>query len=88
MMIPTGHWNRIEKRVKELWPQNVLEQEKQKLETARKLYRRKISAYMTSGGRINQNHDWVFEFIIRQSLTEIQEKIDTLAVLENASWPE
>jgi hypothetical protein len=82
-MSPTGHWNRIEQRVGDLWPQDVLEQEKRKLEKAGEVYHHKVTAYVMGGGTINQSHDWVFNFVIRQSLKEIQEKIDTLNILES-----
>jgi hypothetical protein len=82
-MNPTGHWNRIEQRVGELWPQDVLKQEKQKLEEAGKVYHRNVATHIMCGGAINQAHDWLFNFIIRQSLKEIQEKIDTLDFLES-----
>jgi len=80
-MTLTGHWKRIDERVRELWPRNVLEQEKQKLQERRELYRAKVHAYISSGGSINRRHHWVFEFIVRQSLTEIQQKIDTIDIL-------
>jgi len=83
-MTLTGHWNRIDERVRKLWPQTVLEQEKQKLQERRKLYRDKVSAYISNGGSINRNHDWAFEFIVRQSLTEIQNKLDTIDILTDA----
>jgi hypothetical protein len=82
-MNPTGHWNRLDKRIREIWPRDILEQEKQKLEEARRLYRLKVNNHIASGGRINRDHDWVFEFIIRQSLTEMKEKIDVIDILED-----
>jgi hypothetical protein len=84
-MTLTGHWNRINKRVEKLWPQNVLEQEKQKLQEKRELYRGKVDCYLANGGSIDWNHDFVFEFIVRESLTEIQWKIDSIGILGTIS---
>jgi hypothetical protein len=81
-MTLTGHWNRIEKRTFELWPQNVLEQEKQKWQERWELYRLKVNAHMMNGDSVNRSRVWAFAFIVRQSLTSIQEKIDTIDILE------
>ena len=84
-MTPTAHWNRIDQRTCELAPQNVLEQEKQKWEKNRDRFRNAVSAHISNGGNINRSRLWVFEFIVRQSIFEIQDKIDTLNSLESAA---
>ena len=81
-MTLTGHWKRIDERVRELWPRNVLEQEKQKLHERREVYRAKVNAHISNGGSIDRGHNWAFEFIVWQSLTEIQQKIDAIDILE------
>jgi hypothetical protein len=81
-MTLTGHWNRIDQRVSKLWPRSVLEQEKQRWDERLKLYFAKVDAHIQRGGSINRSHDCAFQFIARQSLTEIQEKMNTIDVLE------
>jgi hypothetical protein len=81
-MGPTGHWNRLEQRIWELYPQDILEQEKQKLQKAEERYVLQVDIHFKNGGSINTDHDWVFKFVVRQSLKEIQDKIDTLDFLE------
>ena len=82
-MTTTEHWNRLDQRIRKLWPQEVLEQEKLRLDEAGKLYLFRIGIHIKNGASINRNHDQVFRFIIDQSLKEIQKKIDTLDILEN-----
>ncbi len=82
-MGPTGHWNRLEQRIWELSPQDILEQEKQKLQKAEERYDLQVAIHIKNGGSINTDHDWVFKFVVRQSLKEIQDKIDTLDFLES-----
>jgi hypothetical protein len=77
-MIPTGHWNRIDKMVKKLGSRKVLDQAKRKFDETRKLYQLRVGAYIAHGGRINQNRHRVFQFIVDRSLIEIQGKLDTL----------
>lgn len=81
-MTLTEHWNRVDKRTRELWPRNVLEQEKDKWQERRELYCRKVDAYLLNGGSINRRNDYAFAFIVRQSLIEIQEKLDAIVILE------
>ena len=81
-MTLTGHWNRIEKRTLELWPRNVLEQEKQKWQERRELYRRKVDTHIINGGTVNRDHDWAYAFIVGQSLKSIQEMLDIIGILE------
>jgi hypothetical protein len=84
-MTPTGHWNRIDQRTSELWPQSVLEQEKRKWQAILFRFRDAVNSYILNGGNVNRSRVWVFEFIVRQSIIEIQDKIDTLKILESAA---
>ena len=77
-MSPTGHWNGLEQRISELFPKDVLVQEKQKLQRAEERYVLQADTHIKNGGSINTDHDWLFKFFVRQSLKEIQDKIDDL----------
>jgi len=81
-MTLTGHWNRIEERTHDLKSRNDLKREKQKWQQRRELYHHKVDAYILNGGSINRSHQWAFEFIVRQSLTEIQDMIDMMDILQ------
>jgi len=81
-MTLTGHWNRIDRRIFELWPQEILEMEKSKWQERWRIYRRQVEKHLTSGGRIHSRQDWTFEFIVRQSLRSIEQKIDNLDFLD------
>ncbi len=82
-MAPTGHWKRLTQRIRELHPQDILEQEKQKLQRAIERYVLRVGIHIKYGGSINADHDWVFKFVVHQSLKEIQDRIDTLDFLES-----
>ena len=81
-MTLTGHWNRIVERTHNLRSRNDLRREKQKWQERRELYHRKMEAYILNGGSINRSHEWAFEFIVRQSLAEIQDMIDMMDILQ------
>jgi hypothetical protein len=66
--VQLGHWNRLEQRIWELFPQDIVEQEKQKLQKAIERYLLQVDIHIKNGGSINTDHDWVFKFVVHQSL--------------------
>jgi hypothetical protein len=80
-MTLTGHWNRIDKRTAELWPRNILEQEKQRWHERWELYCDKIEAYVASGGSVNQKRARTFAFISGKSVATIQDKMNMIDAL-------
>jgi hypothetical protein len=80
-MTLTGHWHRIDERVYKLWPRSILEQEKQAWEKRRIHFRTSIYAHILSGGNIHRDREWAFEFVARQSIAAIQDKMNMIDAL-------
>jgi hypothetical protein len=83
-MTLTGFLNRIVDWVYRLEWRDELVWLHQELNERLEHYDYALRGHLRNGGSINRNHDWAFRFIVRQSLTEIEERLDVLNILESA----
>ena len=80
-MTLTGHWNRIEDRIGQLWPRETLERETELWRSRLEKYSQSIRDHQELGGAINRSHDFAFRFIVRKSIERAQDKINLIDAL-------
>jgi hypothetical protein len=81
-MTITAQVIRLNQRIDDLWPREVLEREMVNWCTAWNRYCRSLRDHLNFGGRIGSYRLVTFRMIVRTALERIQSKLDVIDILE------